>query len=271
MTREIEDKNRPRDLDLKLGSDVDDGKLDSIPRAMGRQTRPWSYFGCDLWNAYEVSFLTPSGLPRVVHMQARYDAESTHMVESKSLKLYLNRLNHWCFRDLEEFSEHVRQDLSACVGGPVSLYFHSPGHSPAVKPLTGQCIDNLELPGPVSNYDPNWLQPGSGSGSFAFHSHLLRTNCPVTGQPDWGSVQITGSGSRLPLEEGLLAYLVSFRNHQDFHETCCETIFMDLMACFKPEELVVCCHYTRRGGIDINPLRSANPKWTAPLNPVWRQ
>ena len=268
-------------LNLKLGRRVDQGGLDPIPRSLGRQRFAerdgdrLPFYGYDLWNAWEVGFLLPSGKPVVYHMQATYDAHSPFMVESKSFKLFLNGCNNRVFDGLAAFSDDVRKALSSCLEADVTLAFYAPDEEPGRCRLSGQALDDLEPSAIVTDYDPNLLgsEPCS-NGSFAFYSHLLRSNCPVTNQPDWGSIRISGRGALQPVAASLLAYLISFRNHQDFHEACCETVFLDLYERLTPDFLEVSCHYTRRGGLDINPLRTtrADRSETAMFKEtVWRQ
>lgn len=259
-------------LRLKLGQHTSADGLDPVPRLLSRQGRDWStFYGVDLWNAYEVSFLLPSGKPVVWHMQASYPADSPQIVESKSFKLFLNARNGQVFADLEAFAAEVRRELSACVGAPVTLTFFPPETSPDRVVLQGSCLDDLEPSALVASYDPGLLRRQAATAPFCYKSHLLRSNCPVTNQPDWGTVWIRGRAAFAPDPAALLAYLISFRNHQDFHEACCETIFADLHQLLAPDELVVSCHYTRRGGLDINPVRATSAD-VAPLRElVWRQ
>ncbi len=263
-----------RDLNLKLGRDARETNLDPIPRALGRRdilSEAPAIFGYDLWNAYEVSFLLPSGKPVVYHMQACYDAHTPNMVESKSFKLFLNAQNDRTFENKDSFAAFVQDALSQCVGGPVALSFFEPDQSPAPEPLPGQNIDNLDFSHTACKNSPDLPAVRENEGDFAFYSHLLRSHCPVTHQPDWGSFAVTGFGPAMPIPESLLAYLISSRNTHDFHETCCERIFADLFHCLKPTRLAVTCHYTRRGGLDINPHRSNHPPTEKRIAPVWRQ
>ena len=255
-------------LDLKLGKETDEGTLDAVPRSLSRENLKGesSFFGHDLWNAYEVSFLLPNGKPVVYHMQARYDARTPNIVESKSFKLYLNSFNNRVMQNKDEFAAEVRQALSACVGGDVSLQFFGVGDSPVGGLLEGECIDDL-------NFQPGlplkrWLNP---SGSFTWHSHLLRSRCPVTGQPDWGALWVHGRGPTGIDPESLLSYVVGMREHQDFHEACCERIYAELHALLNPDFLDVACYYTRRGGLDINPRRMSMPGGAIHTAPIWRQ
>lgn len=241
----------------------DPGLLVSIPRAEGRAqlslSRPM--YGCDIWTGYELSWLNARGKPRVAVAEFRVDASSTSIVESKSFKLYLNSLNQETFSSEETLLSCLQKDLSAGFGGEVSIDIKSL-ENPIASPLqgfNGVCIDELDIE--CKDYAPNPLLLATESESVAdetLYSHLLKTNCPVTGQPDWASVAVTYSGARIN-REGLLQYLVSYRQHQDFHENCVESLFADILARCEPDSLSVYARYTRRGGLDINPFRSTQP------------
>jgi len=265
--------DRYENLDLKLGRAATDAALDPIPRALSRHGRqaPASMDGYDLWNAYEVGYLTPTGKPAAWHMRAVYGANSPNMVESKSFKLYLNALNNEVFASRNAFADRVAADLAACIGAPVALSFLGPDESPSRRSLPGVSLDSLEPTHPASSPSSRVLKTADDARPFAFHSHLLRTNCPVTNQPDWGAILIEGHGPSAPQPETLLTYLLSFRNHQDFHEACCERIFSDLHRLLNPNALTVACFYTRRGGLDINPMRTTSLERTPCFDAVWRQ
>jgi len=258
-------------LGLKLGKITTEGSLDPIPRKLGRGADKAEFFGYDLWNAYEVSFLLPSGKPVVYIMQASYDAHSPHMVESKSFKLFLNAQNNRRFAHLDAFAIFVRESLEGCIGAPVRLDFVEPGSAPSPLQLKGELIDSLQPDRLSQRYDPSLLTAHDRPGQFSFHSHLLRSNCPVTNQPDWGAVQIVGKGPCGVNRASFLAYLLSYRNHQGFHESCCEQIFCDLKRLLLPEHLEVACFYTRRGGLDINPFRSTDAHFERLEGTAWRQ
>ncbi len=263
-----------RDLNLKLGRDARETNLDPIPRVLGRRetlSGVPAFFGYDLWNAYEVSFLLPSGKPVVYHMQVSYPARTPNMVESKSFKLFLNAQNNRTFENRGSFAGFVQHALSQCVDGPVTLSFFEPDRSPVPEPLPGLNIDNLDFSAGNDNNCADLPAVRENEGEFAFYSHLLRSQCPVTHQPDWGSLAVRGYGPAQPVPESLLAYLISYRNIQDFHETCCERIFVNLFHCLKPTRLEVTCYFTRRGGLDINPHRSTHPSREKRIAPVWRQ
>ena len=219
------------------------------------------YQGVDLWNCYELSWLLPSGKPVVAIGEFAIPADSPHIIESKSFKLYLNSLNQSPFASAAELQQIIQRDLSACAGAPVAVRIRSLDEVAAdgVASLPGRCIDDLDIS--ISRYEhpqPELLRADQQQVvSESLHSHLLKSNCPVTGQPDWGSVAVEYHGPALD-HASFLAYLVSFRQHADFHEQCVERIFLDLQQLLKPERLGVFARYVRRGGLDINPYRSTH-------------
>jgi 7-cyano-7-deazaguanine reductase len=229
---------------------------------LGLQADNLPYQGRDVWNCYELSWLLPSGKPVVAIGEFSIPADSPNIIESKSFKLYLNSLNQSPFASQAELEKVLQQDLSACVGAAVEVHVRSLEEVTAegVVNLPGTCIDGLEIS--VSSYahpQPELLQcDAARKVSESLHSHLLRSNCPVTGQPDWGSVLVEYQGAQLD-HASFLAYLVSFRQHADFHEQCVERIFLDLQRLLSPERLTVYARYVRRGGLDINPYRSTHP------------
>lgn len=235
-----------------------------IPRApkwaeLGLTAETLPYQGVDLWNCYELSWLLPSGKPVVAIGEFEIPADSPNIIESKSFKLYLNSLNQSVFESREALLELMSADLSAAAGKPVRVRLRTLDEVTAdgVATLPGRCIDELDVA--IQDYDhprPELLACDAGRVvEESLHSHLLKSNCPVTGQPDWGSVVVEYRGAAL-LPESLLAYLVSFRQHADFHEQCVERIFLDLQRLLRPEKLTVYARYVRRGGLDINPYRS---------------
>ena len=241
-----------------------------IPRApkwaeLGLTAETLPYRGVDFWNCFELSWLLPSGKPAVAIGEFAIPADSPSIIESKSFKLYLNSLNQTVFADAAELVAVLQQDLSAAAGKPVGVRVRSLAEVTAegVATLPGQCIDEADVA--ISNYaqpQPDLLRCDAGRRvEESLHSHLLKSNCPVTGQPDWGSVVVQYRGPALD-PASLLAYLVSFRQHADFHEQCVERIFLDLLRLLEPEHLTVYARYVRRGGLDINPYRS-----TAALQP----
>jgi len=235
-----------------------------IPRApkwaeLGLTAETLPYQGVDLWNCYELSWLLPSGKPVVAIGEFEIPADSPNIIESKSFKLYLNSLNQSVFESREALVKVMIDDLSAAAGKPVGVRLRTLDEVAAegVAPLPGRCIDDLDVA--IEHYDhPQSRLLVCDAGRMVeetLHSHLLKSNCPVTGQPDWGSVVVEYRGAALQAES-LLTYLVSFRQHADFHEQCVERIFLDLQHLLQSEKLTVYARYVRRGGLDINPYRS---------------
>jgi len=232
------------------------------------------FFGADLWTAYELSWLTPRGKPQVAIAHVTVPCESWNIVESKSFKLYLNSFANTAFASPEQVRDRIRADVSEAAwrGAPspstvgVRLLLPEQFESEQMHELEGLSLDRLDIE--CTDYTP---APQLLSAAFddqpvaeVLTSNLLKSNCLVTGQPDWGSVQIRYSGPQID-QGGLLRYLVSFRNHNEFHEPCVERIFTDLWQRCKPVKLAVYARYTRRGGLDINPFRTSHPM-TVPAN-----
>ncbi|MFC6635277.1 NADPH-dependent 7-cyano-7-deazaguanine reductase QueF [Microbulbifer taiwanensis] len=230
-----------------------------ISRAhLGLAGKKLPFFGGDDWWGFELSWLNPRGVPQVAVGRFTFPAESPHMVESKSFKLYLNSFNQTEFESRDAVRETLAKDLSAAAGAQVSVtLFDVEDAALAVAKPQGFCLDRLDIE--TRQYQPNAalleLEEGAEPVGETLYSHLLRSNCPVTGQPDWATVSIEYRGPALK-REALLAYIISFREHQDFHEHCVERIFCDLQQLADFDALTVCARYTRRGGLDINPLRS---------------
>jgi 7-cyano-7-deazaguanine reductase len=262
--------------DILLGKSVDyDAVYDPrllcpIARAPGREVLGIAgalpFRGCDIWNAYELSWLDNAGKPQVAIGEFRIPADSPNMVESKSFKLYLNSLNLQSFAAPDDVSAALQRDLTACLGVVPSIRLHLPPDWPRLQPAqpVGVCLDDIAIA--IDSYSPapELLTVGPQRiVSQCYFSRLLRSRCPVTGQPDWGSVMIEYTGLAID-PAGLLGYIISFRQHQDFHEHCVERMFMDIHARCKPEQLAVYARYLRRGGLDINPYRSCTDQ--APAN-----
>jgi len=222
------------------------------------QTLP--YQGVDLWNCYELSWLTASGKPVVAIGEFAIPAQSPNIIESKSFKLYLNSLNQTAFDNAEAVRAVMERDLSAAAGAPVCVRVRGLDEvaSEGVAVIEGTCVDDLDVA--VESYDhprPELLRcDDTRRVDEVLYSHLLKSNCPVTGQPDWGTLVVEYSGPALDAAS-LLAYVVSFRQHQDFHEQCVERIYLDLQRLLQPARLTVYARYVRRGGLDINPYRSS--------------
>jgi 7-cyano-7-deazaguanine reductase len=239
------------------------------------------FFGADLWTAFELSWLGPKGKPQVALAHFTIPCEAPNIIESKSFKLYLNSFNNSRFADADEVKNLLRADLTEALwrdtsGGGAAVPAGSIGvklvlpelfDREPIYEMDGLSLDRLDVECTRYTPAPELLRvvPGEESPvSEVLTSNLLKSNCLVTGQPDWGSVQISYTG--LPIEqEGLLQYLVSFRNHNEFHEQCVERIFMDIWRQCKPQKLTVYARYTRRGGLDINPLRTSVPQ-ALPVN-----
>ena len=240
-------------------------------RALSAIGRDLPFVGVDLWNAWELSWLSPGGRPNVAVAEIEVPATTPNIVESKSMKLYLNSFAMTEYRDVEELTDTITADLSHTAGDEVRVTV-TEGASPrfAVAAMPGRCIDSLSVTCDGKDVDPEVLSSSADdSVEEALHSHLLRSLCPVTGQPDFGSVLVANRGPRID-DMGLLRYLVSFRRHQDFHEACVERMFMDIMNRCNCESLSVYARYTRRGGIDINPFRSTDQESAENLR-LWRQ
>lgn len=241
------------------------------------------FTGADLWTGYELSWLNPRGKPQVALVQVAVPCETPCIVESKSFKLYLNSFSNSRFASADEVRQRIAEDVGAAVWQPVaSVSQQASGGAPpstvgvrlvlpeqfaaqSVQELEGLSLDRLDVE--CSDYQPapHWLRADTAESAVTetLTSHLLRSNCPVTQQPDWGDIQISYSGAPID-QEGLLRYIVSLRNHNGFHEHCVERIFMDILRHCRPSRLTVYARYTRRGGLDINPLRTNHP---GPLPP----
>jgi 7-cyano-7-deazaguanine reductase len=243
-----------------------------IPRQQKREelglTGTLPFFGVDLWNAYELSWLNKRGKPQVAIATITAQADSPNIIESKSFKLYLNSFNQTRLTNEEALLALLREDLSNGFGAPVHVALHLPDSFDKLKmgELGGMLLDRLDIE--VDNYSPSpellHAVQGEPPVSETLVSHLLKSNCLVTGQPDWASVQIQYVGDQIN-QEGLLKYLIGFREHNEFHEQCVERIFVDIMRRCAPAKLAVYARYTRRGGLDINPFRS-NYSSARPLN-----
>lgn len=227
------------------------------------------FFGADLWTAFELSWLNPRGKPQVAIAHVTVPCETPNIVESKSFKLYLNSFNNTRFASADEVRARIRQDISEAVWrgsghkGTVGVQLVSPEQfdQEPIHELDGLLLDRLDVECTQYTPAPERLTARHDEAPVTetLVSHLLKSNCPVTSQPDWGSVQISYSGAQID-QAGLLQYIVSFRNHNEFHEQCVERIFMDLWTRCKPIKLAVYARYTRRGGLDINPLRTSHPQ-----------
>jgi 7-cyano-7-deazaguanine reductase len=250
--------------------------LYGIPRAESRAALGLSgklpFRGVDIWNAWELTWLGKGGLPQVATADIVVPADSSNIIESKSLKLYLNSFAMSEFASAADLQSVIEKDLSSAADCHVAVRITPISTSEArpVSRLAGTLLDALDVNCSEWQVNADLLSADADViVSEDVHTHLLRSLCPVTSQPDTGSLQISYRGPQID-HAGLLRYVVSFREHQDFHESCVERIFMDLMAKCAPEELCVHARYQRRGGIDINPYRSTSSKLPRNLR-LWRQ
>ena len=243
--------------------------LQGIDRREGRQSAgvcesPLPFSGADIWTAYELSWLDSTSRPFVGIGEFTVACESPRIIESKSLKLYLNSLNEHTFNSPEEALSTLQADLSAVCGITVGirLFTLQQYAEKGLHTTEGICLDTLEAEvgeGSDIHSECLSLRPDTNIINETLYSDLFKSNCPVTGQPDWASISISYSGRAID-HQSVLAYLLSFRRHEGFHEECLERIFVDISAHCQPEKLLVVARYTRRGGIDINPWRSSEPK-----------
>ncbi|MEE6801834.1 NADPH-dependent 7-cyano-7-deazaguanine reductase QueF [Escherichia coli O8:H10] len=238
--------------------------LQGVPRSLNRDplglhANSLPFHGSDIWTLYELSWLNANGLPQVAVGHVELDYASLNLVESKSFKLYLNSFNQTRFGSWEEVRATLARDLSVCAQGKVSvmLYALDELEGQPIAHFNGKCIDNQDIAIDDYQFNADYLHNAAGGSVVeeTLVSHLLKSNCLITHQPDWGSVQIQYRGPQIDREK-LLRYLVSFRHHNEFHEQCVERIFNDLLCFCQPETLSVYARYTRRGGLDINPWRS---------------
>lgn len=238
--------------------------LKAVPRKLNREQlgitheQPFTQ-GADIWTLYELSWLNQNGVPQVAIGEIFLDFKSKNLIESKSFKLYLNSFNQTKFDSIEEVKKTLQQDLTQCASGQVlvEIYKLSDYNNQTIAHFEGEEIDEQDIQ--IDNYQFSTkhlenIAEGEECKETLI-SHLLKSNCLITNQPDWGTLQIRYQGKKLNREK-LLRYIVSFREHNEFHEQCVERIFCDLMTFAKPKKLTVYARYTRRGGLDINPFRS---------------
>ncbi|GGI80794.1 NADPH-dependent 7-cyano-7-deazaguanine reductase [Shewanella hanedai] len=245
-------------------SEYDASLLQGVPRKLNRDaielidTLP--FHGTDIWTGYELSWLNAKGKPMVAIAEFHLSFDSEHLIESKSFKLYLNSFNQTKFDSIELVQSTLADDLSRCANGEVLVKVIEPKHftHQRIVELPGTCIDDLDIEIEDYNFNPDYLLDSTDDKSMVaetLNSNLLKSNCLITSQPDWGSVMIRYQGPKIDREK-LLRYLISFRQHNEFHEQCIERIFVDLKRFCHCAKLTVYARYTRRGGLDINPYRS---------------
>jgi 7-cyano-7-deazaguanine reductase len=237
------------------------GVLYAVPRAETRERlgigADLPFSGVDLWNAWELTWLDPGGKPVAGTATFLFDATCPSIVESKSLKLYLGSFAMSRFDDHRTLAGTIASDLGKVSGADVGVEIHVGPDAEffRIAEMPGRCVDDLALPQVPESVDADLLAADGEIVSETLHSHLLRSLCPVTSQPDIGTAMIRYRGPRIEAAS-FLAYVVSFRRHQDFHEACVERMFLDIKDRCRPDALTVYCRYNRRGGIDINPFRS---------------
>ena len=245
-------------------AEYDPTLLFPIPRAPKRAELQISgtlpFFGVDIWTAYEISWLNLRGKPQIAIATFMVPADSPNIIESKSFKLYLNSFNQARLDDSATLVERMRVDLSAAAGAPVQVTLTEAAQFGQLRfnELGGLALDRLDVEIEAAAHpDGSILRADHDQATVeeTFVSHLLKSNCPVTSQPDWGSVQIHYVGAPIDQEQ-LLKYIIGFRDHNEFHEQCVERIFSDILHYCRPQKLAVYARYTRRGGLDINPWRS---------------
>jgi 7-cyano-7-deazaguanine reductase len=282
-TQPIGSANQPEQSQLGKSSAYIDQYDASLLFPIARQTKrdelgikaTLPFMGADLWTAYELSWLNPRGKPQIAIAHITVPCETPCIVESKSFKLYLNSFNNTRFNSIDEVRERIAVDIGRAAWQPaegkaarvgVRLVPPELFSTEKVIELDGVQLDRLDLDCSHYTPTPDLLTAATHEKpvSETLVSHLLKSNCLVTSQPDWGSAQISYSGPQID-QAGLLQYIVSFRNHNEFHEQCVERIYTDIMARCQPTKLAVYARYTRRGGLDINPWRTSHPQ-AAPVN-----
>lgn len=228
-----------------------------VERAMARNgLTQLPFHGDDLWTGFELSWLNPKGKPEIAIASFSFPCTTPYLIESKSFKLYLNSFNQSHFESFKHVEDTLKKDLSQAAQGDVSVNLYSIDHYHAIQiSPPGYCLDHLDVK--ISNYecDKSLLQTSNNRVTEKLYSHLLKSNCLATGQPDWGTFFIHYEGNQID-HEALLKYIISFRRHSGFAEHCAEQIFCDLLSQCHPDKLTVYLRYTRRGGLDINPFRS---------------
>lgn len=232
-----------------------------IERSLQRQQFEWNgklpFYGADIWTGYELSWLNERGKPVQSLVTLSFPCTSPYLIESKSLKLYLNSFHQTSLASTEAVRQTLIHDLSQAAGEGVDVLLtelsaYEPGFA---MPWQGTCLDTLDVDIHHYNVEPSLLSAGGAEVCEALYSDLLKSNCPVTGQPDWGSLFIRYTGPHID-HAGLLRYIISYRQHTDFAEHCVESIYDHLMRFCHPRELTVYARYVRRGGLDINPFRT---------------
>lgn len=268
-------KNNMNKVENTLGKKVTykDQYDPSILFPINREERRKGYvkmYGKDVWTCFEVSYLLPNGLPQFMVLRITNPADSVNIFESKSLKLYLNSFNNTVFNSEKDVLVTIKKDLDQLTGGDckvekITEFKELYEEVEYVENIIGDSININEY-----NYNPGLLEvecisSNENNFDYVLKSNLLRSNCEITNQPDWGTITVHIKSKKLLSKSSFLKYIVSYRRHQEFHEPTCERIFQDLYKLLEPEYLTVLCQYTRRGGIDINPFRSLTKEYEEPI------
>ena len=269
--------NSPLGAKIPYPKNYSSSLLHPIPREKGidmiKLDVKNGFYGEDIWNAYEISWLNLKGKPVVATAQIVFQYDTKNIIESKSLKLYFNSMNQTKYESKAHFLSVIIDDISNCAGGSVEVVIFELGDlcDKGLPAFSGILLDDLDVMVEAYDPDPSLLdiEHTDKLVTETLYSHLLKTNCPVTDQPDWASIMIRYTGQPID-RDGLLKYIISYRNQQDFHEQCVERIFLDISSSCLPNDLEVYARYTRRGGLDINPYRSSK-KMKPPLARISRQ
>lgn len=248
----LKTQNSPLGKETFYKETYDKSLLYPIPRSENRLNLACDFFGADIWNCYELSWLNGRGKPEIACLELIFPCTTPCLIESKSLKLYFNSFNQTRFYGKEQVLEKIREDLSEASGGKVEVRELTNQHLTTWK---GESLDALDVEIEAYSPQPDFLTAQDEFVEEVLTTNLFKSNCPVTGQPDWASVLIHYEGNKIG-RKGLLKYLISFREHDAFHEACVERIFYDIQTRCKPKNLTVIARFTRRGGLDINPFRS---------------
>lgn len=261
----------------KYSTSYDPTLLQTVPRSLNRDSLNIQvpFVGYDIWQLYEVSFLNNKGKPIVAIGTIKVDCASSCITESKSLKLYLNSFNNTKFENLNAVVNTIKKDVSDALGVDVLVELHEVSNitnEMHTSNSDGILLDNIDCEITEYNVNPDLLKQNKNADTVeeTLVSHLLKSNCLITNQPDWGTVHIKYKGKKLD-HESVLKYIISMRNHNEFHEHCVERIFTDLQNNTELEELCVWANYTRRGGIDINPIRASTKELLVPIYRLIRQ
>lgn len=262
--------------DSSYPDSFDPNLLVALPRSTNRTKlgldEALPFTGEDIWHAYELSWLNHQGMPLVAIGRFSFPCHSPNLIESKSFKLFLNSLNQEKFNDRQQVIGVLQEHLSKCSGEKVTIELLDLNDSAElIKSPAGISLDDLNVT--INDYHPNLTLLFADEDNIVeeyLYSDLFKSNCPVTDQPDWGSMSISYKGPAIS-HEGLLAYLVSYRLHSDYHENCVEKIFVDIQKTCKPQELTVQANFLRRGGLDINPIRSSSEEKLRTLSRFVRQ